>query len=110
MGTPEIQRSPVELAADAYDFMQHVGPKISEQNHDATFIINMDQTPIFFTCHPKKTLEWKRTKIVNIFTSTNDNDGSKLPSMLIFKGNENGWIVKEEFHLPVYLIARKMHG
>ena len=99
---------PVESAAYALDFMQHICPKVSEQNRNPKFIINMDQTPIFFTCHSKKTLEWKGTKSVNIPTSTIDTkratlavsmcaDGSKLTPMLIFKGTENDWIVKKEF-------------
>ena len=54
MGTHETQRSPVEAAADALDFMQHSCPKDSEHNCNPKFIINMDQTPISFTCHSKK--------------------------------------------------------
>ena len=67
MGTHEMQRSPVEFAAVALVFMQHIHPKVSEQNSNPKFIINMDQTPIFFTCYSKKTLEWKGTKSVNIW-------------------------------------------
>ena len=42
MSNHETQRSPVELAADALDFMQHIFPKVSEQDCDPIFIINMD--------------------------------------------------------------------
>ena len=107
MGSHETQRSPVESAADELDFMQHIHPKVSEQNHDTKFI-NMNQTPIFFTCYSKKTLEWKGTKSLNINTSMNVTnratltvsvcaDGSKLPPMLIFKGTQNSQIAKNEF-------------
>ena len=68
MGTHKTQRSPVESAVDLLDFMQHIHPKVSEQNWDPKLI--MDQTPIFFTCHSKKTMEWKGTKSVNICTLT----------------------------------------
>ena len=98
MGTSETQRSPIDSATDALDFMQHIHPKVSEKNHDPKVIVDMDQTPIFFTCHSKKILEWKEAKSVNIYTSTNDTkratltiyvcaDGTKFPSMLIFKRN-----------------------
>ena len=108
IGTHETQIFPVESAADTLAFMQHIHPKISEQNHGPKFIINIDKTPIFFTCHSKKTLEWKGTKSVNIHTSTNDTkrvtlavsvcvDGSKLPPMLIFKESQNCWIANNEF-------------
>ena len=108
VGTHEAQRSPVELAADALDFMQHICPEEFEQNCNPKFIVNMDQTPILFTCHSKKTLEWKGMKSVNICTSTNDTkratmaisecaDDSKLPPMLLFRGSQCSWIAKEEF-------------
>ena len=42
IGIYETQRSPVKSAEDALDLMQHIHPKVSEQNHDSTFIINMD--------------------------------------------------------------------
>ena len=107
MGKHETQRSPVELAADELNFMQHIFPKVSEQNCDPKFIINMDQTPIFFTCHSKKILKWKGTKSVHILTSRNDTkratlavfvfaDRSNLPPILIFKGTQNGQIAKKE--------------
>ena len=57
MGTHETQRSPVESAADVLDFMQHICPKVSEQDCNPKFIVNIDHTPIFFTGHSKKTLE-----------------------------------------------------
>ena len=66
MDTHETQRS-VDLTTDVMDFMQHICPKVSEENWNPKYII-MDQTPIFFNCH------WngKGTKSVNICTSTND--------------------------------------
>ena len=97
MGTHETQRSPVESAVNAFDFMQHICPKVSEQNLDPKFDINIDQTSIFFNFHSKKMLEWKGMKSVKIHTSTNDTkrvtlalsvcaDSSKLPPIVLFKG------------------------
>ena len=116
MGTHETQRSPVQLAADALDFMQHIHAKVSQQNQDSKFITNMNQTSILFTCQSKKKMEWKGIKPVNIHTSMNYSkratlaiplcaDCSKLSPMLIFKGTENGWIAKNEF--PKFLPSCK---
>ena len=79
---------------------------------------------MFFTCHSKRTLEWKGMKSVNIGTSTNDTkratlavsvcaDGSKLPPMLIIKGTQTVGLQKKSFqnlHMAVSIIARKTHG
>jgi hypothetical protein len=65
------------------------------------FIINMDQTPVYFSMSSKRTLEviWKKT--IQICTSTNDTmrvtvavtitvDGTRLLSTLVFKGKPAG--------------------
>ena len=72
MGTRETQRSHLNLAADVLHFMQHIHRKVTEQNCDSKFIINMDQTPVFFTSHSKGMLEWKGPTSVNICNSRND--------------------------------------
>ena len=63
----------------------------------------MDQTSVFVTSHSKQTLEMRGVKTVTICTSKQDTrwathaeavcaDGTKVPSMLIFKGKQNGSI------------------
>ena len=65
MHTHQTQTS----AADALDFMQYIHQKVSEQNHDPKFVINMDQTKVLVTSPSKKTLEkWKGTKTIHICT------------------------------------------
>ena len=72
------------------------------------FVINMDQTAVFFTSHSKQTLDMKGVKTVTICTSTQDirratlavrvcADGTKLPPILIFKGKQNGRIATKDF-------------
>ena len=82
----------------------------------------MDQTPVCFTSH-KQTLEIKGVKIVTICTFTQNTrwatlavivcaDGTKLPSMLIFKGKQIGLLQRRfpHFQLAVGAFVRRMHG
>jgi hypothetical protein len=74
-------------------------------NRDLRWIINMDQTPVIFSMHPKKTLEILGKKSIVIRTSTNDTRratialtimaaGDQLVPMVVYKGTENGTIKK----------------
>ena len=119
MGTHECQRSPSETHAEALDFITNVARvKCSQANRHPRWILNMDQTPIFFTNHFKMTIEKKGAKAVNVLTSTGDTkratfapticgDGSFLLPMLIFKGERHGRIATKEFpsYPPVCLFA-----
>jgi hypothetical protein len=86
---------------------------VSGGNRDRRFIINMDQTPVFFSMSSKRTFEVIGKKTIHIRTSTNDTkrvtvavtitaDGTLLPSFLIFKGKPDGRIAKKEFPSGVY--------
>jgi hypothetical protein len=88
--------------------MRLIYPFLSDHHCDLRFVINMDQTPIYFAMNAKRTLEVIRKITIHVRTSTNDNkratvavritaDGTVLPSMVIFKGKPNGRIVKTEF-------------
>jgi len=48
MGTHMSQQPPAEVEGEAFDFMKFVRVIVSGGNHDRRFIINMDQTPVFF--------------------------------------------------------------
>ncbi len=93
--------------------MKFVRIIVSGGNRDRLFIINMDQTPVFFSMSSKRTLEVIGKKTIHIRTSTNDTkrvavagtvtaDGTLLPSTLIFKGKLDGRIAKKEFPSGVY--------
>ena len=48
MGKHTSQRPPAEVEGEAFDFLRFVRVNVSGGNHDRRFIINMDQTPVFF--------------------------------------------------------------
>jgi hypothetical protein len=86
--------------------MRFVRVIVSGGNRDRRFILNMDQTPVYFSMSSKKTLELIGTKTIHIRTSTNDTkrvtvavtiaaDGTILPSTLVFKGKPGGRIEKK---------------
>jgi hypothetical protein len=108
MGTHTSQRPPVEVESKAFDFMRFMRIIVSGGNRDRRFIINMDQTPVYFLMSSKRTLEVIEKKTIHICTSTNDTkrvtmavtitvDGTLLPSTLVFKGKPDGRISKKEF-------------
>ncbi len=83
-------------------------PIVSDGNCNLRFVINMDQTPVYFSMNAKRTFEVVGKKTVHICTMTNDTkrvtvavtitaDGTLLPLTLIFKGKPNGRIVTKEF-------------
>jgi capsule polysaccharide export protein KpsC/LpsZ len=57
MGMHTLQRPPVEVEGEASDFMRFVRVIVSGANRDRRFILNMDQTPVYFSMSSKKTLE-----------------------------------------------------
>jgi hypothetical protein len=103
MGTHLLQHKPDEVEAEAKDYMCLIRPFIIGPHRDWRFIINMDQMLVYFAMSAKQTLE-----TIHVRTSTNDNkratvvvtitaDVTVLPSMVIFKGKQNGRIAKTEF-------------
>jgi len=108
MGPYTSQRSPAEVEGEASDFMRFMCVIVSGANCDRRFILNMDQTPVFFSMSSKKTYEVIGKKTIHIRTLTNDMkrvtvtvtiaaDGTVLPSTLVFKGKPGGRIEKNEF-------------
>jgi len=108
MGTHVAQRDPEEVRGEATDYMNLVRPLMKGEHRDLRFILNMDQTPVYFSMCPKKTLEIVGTSTVHIRSSTSDTkratvavtiaaDGTILPSVVVFKGKANGRIAKTEF-------------
>jgi hypothetical protein len=57
MGTHTLQRPPAEVEGEAFDFMRFVRVIVSGGNHDRHFIMNMDQTLVYFSMSSKQTLE-----------------------------------------------------
>jgi hypothetical protein len=63
MGTHTSQRPPAEVQGEAFDFMRFVRVIVSGGNHDRRFILNMDQTPVYFSMSSKRTLEVMEQKL-----------------------------------------------
>ncbi len=70
MGMKESQRPPKEVGAEALDFIKLARKKVACQ--DKRFVLNMDETPVFFSMHSKKTLKKIGVHTVLVLTSTKD--------------------------------------
>ena len=108
-GTHESQRTPAAVAADAMDYMSYIRPKVSCPLRQQRYILNMDQTLIFFSMHAKTTLDLVGTRTINIRASTNSTmrvtvavtitaSGEILQPMIVFKGSPRpGGRIHREF-------------
>ena len=63
--THEAQRAPKEMQDEAKCFVARVRPLLSCNNRDKRFILNMDQTPVFFSMAPTTTLNERGSRTVN---------------------------------------------
>jgi len=72
MGTHTSQRPPAEVEGEASDFMRFAHVIVSGANRDRCFILNVDQTPVYFSMSSKKTYEVIGKKTIHIRMSTND--------------------------------------
>jgi hypothetical protein len=108
MGTHTSQRPPAEVTGEALDYMVYMRRVVVGSNRDRRFILNMDQTPVYFAMSAKRTLELIGKKTIHIRTTTDDMkratvavaiaaDGTLLPSMIMFKGLPKGRIARTEF-------------
>lgn len=108
MGTHESQRHPDDVGEEASDFMNEMRKKVLGPHRDPKFIINMDQTPVYFTMNSKTTLDIIGRKTIHVRKSTSDTkratvavtitaSGHILPAVTVFKAAKNGRIEKNEF-------------
>jgi hypothetical protein len=58
MGTHLSQHKPEEVAAEAQDYMRLIRPFLIGPHRDLRFIINIDQTPVYFAMNAKKHWRW----------------------------------------------------
>ena len=107
MGTHTSQRPPAEVASEALDYMVYMRRIVTGSNRDRRFILNMDQTPVYFAMSAKRTLELIGKKTIHIRTTADDTkqvtmaimiaaDGTLLPAMVVYKGKANRKIVRTE--------------
>ena len=109
--THEAQRAPQEMEDEARDFVERVRPLLSCRNRDKNFILNMDQTPVFFSMTPNTTLTERGSRTVNVRKSSGSTQrltvavavtaaGKFLKPLIVFKGKPGGRIEKKE--LPTF--------
>ncbi len=107
MGTHTSQRPPAEVAGEAADYMVYMHRIVTGSNRDRRFILNMDQTPVYFAMSAKRTLELIGKKTIHIRTTVYNTkratiavmtaaDGMLLPAMVVFKGMARGRIATHE--------------
>jgi len=91
------QKLPADLEQKISSFTSFVRDLRLDNDFDDEFIINMDETPVFFDLVPNKTVSVKGSKSVIVRTSGSDKkhvtvmlavaaNGSVLPAIVIFKG------------------------
>jgi hypothetical protein len=104
--THESQRLPQEVMDEAKGFVSRIIPSANMPNRDKRFIINMDQTPVFFSMVPRTTLQKQGSRSVNVRASSGSTirvtvavtvtaAGGRLPLLIVYKGKSNGRIVRE---------------
>ena len=97
-GTHQAQAPPQTVSSAAEDFIVNIArPTINLLYRDRRYIINMDQTPVFFSMHPLRSVDKIGTRTVNIRITKNGSQratvavcftasGHQLKSLVIFKG------------------------
>ena len=88
MGTKVLQRPPGEVCQEAQEFQDFIHLMLQGPERDLCWIINMDQTAVFFFMHPKKNLEILGKKTVGIRTSTNDTRRATIVLTITAAGNQ----------------------
>jgi hypothetical protein len=104
IGTHVSQKS-AELAHDnATDFVKTIRPFLHGPSRDPRWILNMDQTPVFYSMHEKYTLNGKGARTVNLRCSKNEMEhitvavtisaaGDVLAPTIVFKGKSRVFIL-----------------
>lgn len=105
--THQAQELPEVLAEQALNWIELMRPILSAPNLGQKWIINMDQTPLHLSMHPKRSLNLRGDRSVNGRTTTASGsrytasiaisaNGDKLKPFLIFKGTPKGRIATKE--------------
>lgn len=114
--THTAQRPPGEVMEEARQFVLDTAPRLAVSFHgrrDKDYIINMDQTPVFFSFGSKRTLEKMGSRSVCVRGATHIGSTSRatsflsvtasgrmLMSLIVFKGTPDGLIARELRNYP----------
>lgn len=104
-GTHTAQQNPAVMIGVASDFIASMKAKIEHLYKNHKLILNMDQTPIFFSMEPKTTIHFAGSRTVNIRSSSSSTmrvtvaaavtaEGGLITPMIVFKGQPNGRIAR----------------
>ena len=94
------------MVDEAKHFASRITPLVASPNCDRWYIINMDQTPVFFSMVPNKTLNVAGERSINVRTSTGSTmwltcavtvsaAGDILRPFIVFNGKCDGRIARE---------------
>ena len=119
--THEAQKHPQETQDLAEKFIVTMCPFLSQSNRDKRFIINMDQTPIFFSMVPNTTLNCVGDRSVNVHSSSGSTmritvaltvtaAGGLLPPMFVFKAKPGGHVQRELRNFPEGVVYTVQHN
>jgi len=108
IATHVCQRSPALARYQAIDFVASVRQVLRNNPRHPKWIMNMDQTPIWFSMTHKRTLDVQGSRSINVRNCTSSTvrstlapcicaDGTQLMPFLIFKGKRQGRIERREF-------------
>jgi hypothetical protein len=75
IGQSHLPAKPEEVAAESSEFMQIICIVIVGPHPDQRFVINMDQTPVYFSMMPKKTLELVGAKTIHNLSLMHNSKG-----------------------------------
>ena len=92
------QASPTTMAAFARHFIENIQPLLNLQYHDMNWVLNMDQTAVFFSMLPRTTIDETGAKPVTVCDALNGSTrvttaiaitaaGSGLKPLIVMKGN-----------------------
>ena len=119
--THQAQKHPRETQDLAEKFVVSTRPFLSQPNRDKRFIINMDQTPIFFSMVPNTTLNRVGERSVNVRSSSGSTmrvtvaltvtaAGGLLPPMFVFKAKPGGRVQRELRNFPEEAVYTVQHN
>ncbi len=95
MGTHTSQRPPAKVENQAADYMVYMRQMVVGINRDRRYILNMDQTPVYFAMSAKRMLEVIGQKTIHVQTMADNTkratvaitiaaDGTLLPAMVVY--------------------------
>ena len=119
--THEAQKHPRETQDLAEKFIVTTHPFLSQSNRDKRFILNMDQTPIFFSMVPNTTLNHVGDRSVNVRSSSGSTmrvtvaltvtaAGGLLPPMFVFKAKPGCRVQRELRNFPEGAVYTVQHN